>query len=472
MSRNWVVPVLILAVLFGGVSSASASPPAKIISSAVSNVVSALVKWLWSLQSTPKTEVSGRSMMKFEGGYTVETVFDGSKLGIEPYSIEVSGDGELLVLDSDNSNIYKISIPLSSHSRPKLVAGSPEGYSGHVDGRAREGRLNHPKGLAVDDRGNIYIADAMNMAIRKISDLGISTIAGGKWGRGGGHVDGPSEDAKFSNDFDVFYVGISCSLMVVDRGDQAIREIQLHQDDCNSHEDGGSFHLGVAVLVAAGFFGYMLALLQQRVRAMFSSKNDLRAPIVKKTCSPMPPYQMPPKSVRAPFIPPEDDNESEETDDGLFISAAKLIINTGSSMAEIIAGLFTSSSRRTKARNYPRQETFFIPEEDEPPPMEPRGRAPHLKRTYPFTTYNEMERSETSGQIHAPGGNNWPVGDYRRPQPEVHQQQPLAQHRQQHHSSSHSSTLYRLRTDSCSLHYRQALLVEPSDILREELRDK
>ena len=32
--------------------------------------------------------------------------------------------------------------------------------------------MNHPKGLAVDDRGNIYIADTMNMAIRKISDAG------------------------------------------------------------------------------------------------------------------------------------------------------------------------------------------------------------------------------------------------------------------------------------------------------------
>lgn len=32
--------------------------------------------------------------------------------------------------------------------------------------------MNHPKGLAVDDRGNIYIADTMNMAIRKISDTG------------------------------------------------------------------------------------------------------------------------------------------------------------------------------------------------------------------------------------------------------------------------------------------------------------
>ena len=62
--------------------------------------------------------LSGRSKMKFEGGYTVETVFDGSKLGIEPYSVEVSPSGDLLVLDSANSNIYKISTPLS---RCKLI---------------------------------------------------------------------------------------------------------------------------------------------------------------------------------------------------------------------------------------------------------------------------------------------------------------------------------------------------------------
>lgn len=57
-------------------------------------------------------------MVKFESGYTVETVFDGSKLGIEPYSVELSPSGELLVLDSENSNIYKISTPLS---RCKLI---------------------------------------------------------------------------------------------------------------------------------------------------------------------------------------------------------------------------------------------------------------------------------------------------------------------------------------------------------------
>lgn len=72
---------------------------------------------------------------------------------------------------------------------------------------------------------------------------GVTTIAGGTWGRGGGHIDGPSEDAKFSNDFDVIYIGSSCSLLVIDRGNQAIREIQLNQDDCTYQYDG-SFHLG------------------------------------------------------------------------------------------------------------------------------------------------------------------------------------------------------------------------------------
>lgn len=72
---------------------------------------------------------------------------------------------------------------------------------------------------------------------------GVTTIAGGRLGRGGGHVDGPSEDAKFSNDFDVVYIGSSCSLLVIDRGNQAIREIQLHFDDC-AYQYGSGFPLG------------------------------------------------------------------------------------------------------------------------------------------------------------------------------------------------------------------------------------
>ncbi|XP_062106815.1 uncharacterized protein LOC133818121 isoform X2 [Humulus lupulus] len=452
MARSLTALLLILVIFSSGYASVSATPPAKIVSGVVSNVVSALVKWLWSLKSTTKTAISSRSMMKFESGYTVETVFDGSKMGIEPYSVEVSPSGQLLVLDSENSNIYKISTPLSRYSRPKLVAGSPEGYAGHIDGKPREARLNHPKGLTADDRGNIYIADTMNMAIRKISDTGVTTIAGGKWGRGGDHVDGPSEDAKFSDDFDVVYIGSSCSLLIIDRGNQAIREIQLNYDDC-SYQYDSSFHLGIAMLVAAAFFGYMLALLQRRVRAMFSSQEDARTPM--KRAMPMAPYQKPPNSVRPPLIPPED--ESERSEEGIFGSFGRLILNTGSSVAEIFGGLF--SGFRSKPRHYqiqhqfhqqnkysnswPMQESFVIPDEDEPPSLEMRTPTP--KRTYPFMT-KELEKSHHVKQSRA-YYNTWD-GEYRQQQ-QQQQVQPQQQHQQQHHHRHYSASPETYYEKSC-----------------------
>ncbi|KAJ6903400.1 hypothetical protein NC651_020786 [Populus alba x Populus x berolinensis] len=391
MGKNVLVLCFIMLLFFGGVTSVpTTTSPAKIVGGLFSNVVSALMKWLWSLKATTKTVISGRPMMKFESGYTVETVFDGSKLGIEPYSVQVLPSGELLILDSANSNIYRISASLSLYSRPKLVAGSHEGYSGHVDGKLREAKMNHPKGLTVDDRGNIYVADTMNMAIRKISDAGVTTIAGGKWGRGN-HVDGASEDANFSNDFDVVYIGSSCSLLVIDRGNRAIREIQLHFDDCAYQYDSG-FPLGIAVLVAAGFFGYMLALLQRRVGMIVSPQN-----VAMKMSTTGSPYQKPIKSIRPPLIPAEDEQEKHE--EGLFGSLGKLFINTGASVMEIFGGIVPSFRKKPVSYQYqnyqqqqyqhqkqlsswPVQDSFVIPDEDEPPSIE--SRTPTPRKTYPF----------------------------------------------------------------------------------------
>ncbi|XP_061987355.1 uncharacterized protein LOC133705922 [Populus nigra] len=395
MGKNVLVLCFVMLLFFGGVTSVpTTTSPAKIVGGLFSNVVSALMKWLWSLKATTKTVISGRPMMKFESGYTVETVFDGSKLGIEPYSVQVLPSGELLILDSANSNIYRISDSLSLYSRPKLVAGSHEGYSGHVDGKLREAKMNHPKGLTVDDRGNIYVADTMNMAIRKISDAGVTTIAGGKWGRGS-HVDGASEDANFSNDFDVVYIGSSCSLLVIDRGNRAIREIQLHFDDC-AYQYGSGFPLGIAVLVAAGFFGYMLALLQRRVGMIVSPQN-----VAMKMSITGIPYQKPIKSIRPPLIPTEDEQEKHE--EGLFGSLGKLFINTGASVMEIFGGIVPSFRKKPVSYQYqnyqqqqyqhqhqhqkqssswPVQDSFVIPDEDEPPSIE--SRTPTPRKTYPF----------------------------------------------------------------------------------------
>ncbi|KAM7278687.1 hypothetical protein ACFE04_005821 [Oxalis oulophora] len=513
MCKNWIVFTLILLIFLCGLSSVSASTPAKIVSGVVTNVVSALFKWLWSLKSTSTTKTgliangfnlgalsSSRSMIKFEDGFTVETVFDGSKLGIEPYSVELSPAGELLILDSENSNIYKIAMPLSRYSRPKLLAGSSDGYSGHIDGRLREARMNHPKGLTIDDRGNIYIADPVNMAIRKISDTGVTTIAGGKWSRGG-HIDGPSEDAKFSTDFDVIYIGSSCSLLVIDRGNQAIREIHLQPEDCSDQYDS-SFHLGIAVLVAAAFFGYMLALLQRRVRVMFSSKDGrekdesvlnwnlggsrgrifagsgLRlnrtnhekdcswAALYSRSCrdtrtpmrrgAPIAPYQKPQKSLRPPLIPQEDELEKIE-EESFFGSIGKLVMNTCSSTAEIFGGLFSGLRKKPVPYQYQhqypqhlnmqmnewhRQESYVIPQEGKPPSIDSRTLAP--KKSYPFMTTQDTVEKKHQHQHHSkqsrPYYSGWD-GDYQQ---QSKKQMQHHSHQQQHHRhySSKPKTFY------------------------------
>ncbi|KAL9254984.1 hypothetical protein AKJ16_DCAP16770 [Drosera capensis] len=449
--------VFVVLVLVCGFSSVEASiPPARIVSGFVSNAVPRVMKWLWSLKATTKTVdgvfgfavIASRPLMKFEGGYTVETVFDGSKLGIEPYSIEVLPNGELLILDSANSNLYRISSSLSLYSRPKLVAGSAEGYSGHVDGKHREARLNHPKGIAVDDRGNIYVADTMNMVIRKISDAGVTTIAGGKWSSGGGHVDGPSDEAKFSSDFDVVYIGSSCSLLVNDRGNRAIREIQLHFDDCAYQYESG-FPLGIAVLLAAGFFGYMLALLQRRVCSIVSS-HTLSDMTTAETIIQPSPYQKPAKSVRPPLIPTEEDMEKQE--EGLFRSLGKLFANAGTCAAEILGSIVPGSKKGRATYKYqdqarqryprahsgpwqPQQESFEIPKEEEPPSIETRTPTP--RKTYAFMTKDAEKMQHQLRQTRAfYTGWDDEFQHQQQHQPQQQQQHQKHQHRHQHHSSS------------------------------------
>ena len=151
-------------------------------------------------------------------------------------------------------------------------------------------------GCGDDGVNTLFIESERQLSIElRFLSAGVTTIAGGKWSRGGGHIDGASEEAKFSSDFDVVYVGSSCSLLVIDRGNKAIREIQLHFDDCAYQYGSGylgktmtpdivpristkyklrlnAFNVaGIVMLMGAGFFGYMLALLQRRLGTIVAS---------------------------------------------------------------------------------------------------------------------------------------------------------------------------------------------------------
>ncbi|KAL9660050.1 hypothetical protein QQ045_024860 [Rhodiola kirilowii] len=220
--------------------------------------LSSIIKWSRSAAKSPQSD---ENYLQFESGYLVETVVEGNDLGMVPYSIRVAQDGELFAVDEVNSNIVKITPPLSQYSRARLVAGSFQGYTGHVDGKPSEARFNKPKGVTMDDKGNVYVADTVNLAIRKIGDSGVTTIAGGK-SNVAGFRDGPSEDAKFSNDFDVVYVRPTCSLLVVDRGNAALRQIPLDQEDCDY--DNSSITLtDILMVIGAVLVGYVTCVLQQ-----------------------------------------------------------------------------------------------------------------------------------------------------------------------------------------------------------------
>ncbi|KAL6629636.1 hypothetical protein ACP70R_029401 [Stipagrostis hirtigluma subsp. patula] len=201
--------------------------------------------------------------LQFESGYFVETLVDGDKLGVTPHTIRVSPieGGELLAVDSAHSNIVRITPPLSEL-----------GHSGHIDGKPSDARFKRPTGVAVDDMGNVYVADTANLAIRKIGESGVTTIAGGK-SIIPGYRDGPSEDAKFSTDFDVVYVKKMCSLLVIDRGNAALRKIALPQEDC-TYQDSTLLSSDIILVIGAVVAGYLFSVLQHGFGSSNSEKVE------------------------------------------------------------------------------------------------------------------------------------------------------------------------------------------------------
>ena len=86
-----------------------------------------------------------------------------------PTGVAVDGEGNVYVADPDNNTIRKVTpagIVTTLGGMPRFGGG---GYQdgGSTDGTGSAARFNHPSGIAVDDMGNIYVADVSNNTIRK-----------------------------------------------------------------------------------------------------------------------------------------------------------------------------------------------------------------------------------------------------------------------------------------------------------------
>lgn len=128
----------------------------------------------------------------------VTTLTDLSLVSSQEYVDQPSGiavdvnNANLYVTNSSDNKVYKVRI---ADGVVSTFAGS--GVKGDVDGAGSSAQFSRPAGVAVDANGNVYVADAGNNKIRKVtSDGTVSTLAGSGVS---GHDDGVGTAATFSS---------------------------------------------------------------------------------------------------------------------------------------------------------------------------------------------------------------------------------------------------------------------------------
>jgi DNA-binding beta-propeller fold protein YncE len=146
-----------------------------------------------------------------------------------PQNVAVNAAGDVYIADTYNNRVLKV----TPSGKVTAVAGDgTAGYSG--DGRlATFAELNEPTGVAVDAKGNLYIADSANNVIRRVdAGTGIITTVAGDYaadkadgGLGGFSGDGgPATSAQLNAPQGVAVDGAG-DLFIADTFNNAIREV-------------------------------------------------------------------------------------------------------------------------------------------------------------------------------------------------------------------------------------------------------
>ncbi len=137
-----------------------------------------------------------------------------------PYGVALDGKGNVYLADAYNNRIRKI----ASNGTISTVAGNgTAGFSGD-GGPALNAELNTPSGISLDNAGNIYIADTYNDRIRSVSTSGvITTIAGSGSTPGYSGDGGPAVAAVLDAPRGVVVQG--SNVFVADSVNNRVREI-------------------------------------------------------------------------------------------------------------------------------------------------------------------------------------------------------------------------------------------------------
>jgi sugar lactone lactonase YvrE len=133
-----------------------------------------------------------------------------------PQGIAIDAQGNLYVADIGNNSIRKI----STLGVVSTFAGN--GIRGYVNGAAATAQFNNPQGVAVDASGNVFVADRSNNLIRKITAAGVvSNFAGS----GAAYYYNSTTNLSSFNAPKGVAVDASGNVYVADAGNYSIRKI-------------------------------------------------------------------------------------------------------------------------------------------------------------------------------------------------------------------------------------------------------
>ena len=122
---------------------------------------------------------------------------DSAKLA-QPNSVTVDGFGNVYIADLSNNRIRKVSNGIITTIAGSGPGESTGGFSGD-GGLADTCMMYYPRGVAVDAAGNIYFTDSQNSRVRKVNvSTGIITTVAGSGNPGFAGDGGPADSAKIN----------------------------------------------------------------------------------------------------------------------------------------------------------------------------------------------------------------------------------------------------------------------------------
>lgn len=139
-----------------------------------------------------------------------------------PGRVAIDAQGNLFISDAGNNVIRK----MDTNGIITTVAG---GGSGGDGGAATNASLNSPAGVAVDGKGNLFIADKLDERIRKVDANGIITTVAGNGSWNGTHQSyvGPATSASLDWPGGVAVDG-NGNLFIADDNDSVVRKVDTN----------------------------------------------------------------------------------------------------------------------------------------------------------------------------------------------------------------------------------------------------